>query len=157
MIVHPEATLERRVHPKGVRAEAGIPVPDLRGVRILAVDDDADALLLVRQILEATGAEVITADSGPAALDIMDRAQPDVLIADLGMPQMDGFELVRRVRKMKGTPLRDVPAAALTAYARSEDRAKALRSGFQMHLAKPIDPGELMAAVGALVRRNSPE
>ncbi len=156
MIVHPESPVERRVHPHASRGEAKIPVPNLQGVRILVVDDDTDAVTLVRQILETTGAEVLTADSAMAALHVMQRLHPNVLVADLGMPQMDGFELIGEVRKTMPPPLRDVPAAALTAYARSEDRARALRTGFQMHLSKPIDPAELMAAVAALARRNTP-
>jgi len=76
-------------------------------------------------------------------------------VADLGLPLMDGFELVQRLRASPDAALRDMPAAALTAYARSEDRAKALRSGFEMHLAKPVDPAELIAAVKALSRRRT--
>jgi CheY-like chemotaxis protein len=133
------------------------PVPNLRGTRILVVDDDSDALMLVREILETTGADVTTVDSAKAALDCVESARPDVLIADLGMPEMDGFELISQLRHARNVAVRDVPAAALTAYARSEDRAKALRTGFQMHLAKPIDPGELMAAVASLARRNRVE
>ena len=130
------------------------PVPNLRGIRILVVDDDSDALALVREILETTGAEVATVDSAKAALQEVETARPDVLIADLGMPDMDGFELISQLRHARNSAVRDVPAAALTAYARSEDRAKALRTGFQMHLAKPIDPSELMAAVASLAGRN---
>jgi CheY-like chemotaxis protein len=130
-------------------------VPQLRGVRILAVDDDRDALTLVREILEATGATVVTADSAMQALESLERSQPDVLLADLGMPQMNGFQLIDRVRRSERREIRDIPAAALTAYARSEDRTKALRSGFQIHLAKPIDPGELMAAIAALAKRST--
>lgn len=76
-------------------------------------------------------------------------------MADLGLPLMDGFELIQRLRASQDAALRDIPAAALTAYARSEDRAKALRSGFEMHLAKPVDPAELIAAVKALSRRRT--
>ena len=129
-------------------------IPNLRGIRILVVDDDSDALMLLREILETTGADVTTVDSAKAALERVETARPDVLIADLGMPNMDGFELISQLRHARNMAVRDVPAAALTAYARSEDRAKALRTGFQMHLAKPIDPGELMAAVASLARRN---
>jgi len=78
---------------------------------------------------------------------------PDVLLVDLGMPQMTGFEFIERVRQSDNPRIRAVPAAALTAYARSEDRTKALRTGFQLHLAKPVDPGELMAAMASLARR----
>jgi CheY-like chemotaxis protein len=128
-------------------------VPQLQGTRILAVDDDRDALALVREILEATGATVMTADTAHDALATLERAVPDVLLADLGMPGMTGFELIERVRGSDNPRLRAVPAAALTAYARSEDRTKALRRGFQLHLAKPVDPGELMAAMAALAAR----
>ena len=128
-------------------------MPDLQGVRILVVDDDADALTLVQEILETTGATVDTAQSGEQALDCIEKEKPDVLLADLGMPQMNGFELIDRVRRSSQRAVREMPAAALTAYARSEDRVKALRSGFQMHLTKPIDPGELMAAMASLARR----
>ncbi|MEO8069790.1 MAG: hybrid sensor histidine kinase/response regulator, partial [Acidobacteriota bacterium] len=131
-----------------------ISVPPLHGVRVLAVDDDADALALVREILEATGATVVTADSADAALEILGRIAPDVMVVDLGLPRMSGLEFIARVRRPESRPeIRDIPAAALTAYARSEDRAGALQSGFQLHLSKPVDPGDLMAAVASLAKR----
>jgi PAS domain S-box-containing protein len=147
--------LEEREHPQTPKVEHHIAVPQLHGIRILAVDDDRDALALVREILEATGAIVATADSGQHALDLLEHMTPDVLLADLGMPQMSGFDLIDRVRRSERPAIRAIPAAALTAYARSEDRTKALRSGFQLHLAKPVDPGELMAAMAALAKRAS--
>jgi PAS domain S-box-containing protein len=125
-------------------------VPDLRGVRVLAVDDDADALAMVRDILESAGATVTASQSGAEALLSLEETCPDVLVADLGMPSMDGFELVTTVRRSGNQQLRNLPAAALTAYARSEDRMRALRSGFNMHLAKPIDPVALITAVISL-------
>jgi CheY-like chemotaxis protein len=78
---------------------------------------------------------------------------PDVMIADVGMPRVSGFELIGRIRGSSNPRIRDIPAVALTAYARSEDRASALRSGFQLHLSKPIDPGELVATIAALARQ----
>ena len=152
MIVHRPLEPERRVHP---RSEAAIPpleLPLLPELSVLAVDDDADALGLVREILESAGARVRTATSAREALEEIDHQVPDVLVSDLGMPGMDGFDLIQRIRHMEGAA-RELPAAALTAYARSEDRAKALRLGFEMHLAKPIDPSELIAAVSSLARR----
>ena len=104
---------------------------------------------------KTTGAVVTTADSAQQALDLMERMTPDVLLADLGMPHMSGFELIERVRRSERAEIREMPAVAVTAYARSEDRTRALRSGFQMHLAKPVDPGELMAAAAALVNRSA--
>ena len=153
MIVHTEVDSERRVHPRaqGPRP-APLDFPTLPDILVLAVDDDPDALSLVREILESAGARVRTATSVRSALELLKGEVPDVLVSDLGMPGMDGFDLIQRIRQMEG-PVKELPAAALTAYARSEDRAKALRLGFEMHLAKPIDPSELIAAVASLARR----
>jgi CheY-like chemotaxis protein len=87
------------------------------------------------------------------ALERIGEVNPHVAIIDLGMPEIDGFELISRIRKSNNPTVRNVPAAALTAFARSEDRTKALRHGFEMHLAKPVDPGELVASVATLARR----
>ncbi len=153
MIVHTEAEVERREHPRnGTRRASAVEFPTLPDISVLVVDDDPDALGLVREILETAGARVRTATSAHDAIDAIERDTPDVLVSDLGMPGMDGYEMIQRVRRMDG-PAKDLPAAALTAYARSEDRAKALRLGFEMHLAKPIDPSELIAAVASLARR----
>ena len=124
----------------------------LQGVRVLVVDDDADALSMVRELLETAGANVTTALSADEALALIQRQPPDLLLSDIGMPSVDGFELIRRVRQL-ATAIRHVPAAALTAYAQPEDRSRALLSGFQAHLAKPIDPGELLTAVELLAQR----
>ena len=156
MIVNASAT-QSREHPLAERRNALQQLADLGGTRVLAVDDDADALRLLKDVLEAAGAEVATAVSAAEALDAIATFKPDVLVADIGMPEIDGFELIRRVRALDDTKLRDVPAAALTAFARSEDRTKALQSGFEMHLAKPVDPGELVASVATLVRRYRPK
>jgi PAS domain S-box-containing protein len=147
----PSVSIQEPVHTPTMRA-ASIVVPDLRGIRVLAVDDDPDALRLVREILEAAHADVLIAASALQALAILEDNGADVLVADLGMPQIDGFELIARVRQSPRHDINRIPAAALTAYARSEDRIKALRSGFHLHLAKPIDPGELMAAVASLAK-----
>ncbi len=144
---------EVRAHPATPEAVPTLRVPRLDGVRILVVDDDRDALALLREILEVTGAIVTTADSGQDALDKLGRGITDVLIADIGMPRMDGFELMEQVRASSEAAIRDIPAAALTAFARSEDRVRAMRSGFELHLSKPIEPTELMAAAATLARR----
>jgi len=125
----------------------------LAGLRVLVVDDDADATTLMREVLEAAGASVASAKSGAEALRVLASTTADVLVTDIGMPGMDGFEFVAELRRSPDQALRNLPAAALTAYARSEDRTRALKQGFQMHLAKPIDPAELVAAVTALGRR----
>ena len=126
----------------------------LDGIHVLAVDDDHDALTLVREILETVGARVTTAASAREALDAIGEARPGVLVADLGLPGLSGYDLIAQVRQLRDHALRQVPAAALTAYARSEDRVKVFQSGFQMHLAKPIDPIELIAAIATLAGRH---
>jgi CheY-like chemotaxis protein len=133
----------------------GSSFPHLDGIRVMVVDDDADALKLVRDILESAGADVVTVASGETALERLESDRPHVLISDLRMPQMDGFQFIRQIRQLTDQGLRRIPAAALTAYARSGDRAKSLRAGYEMHLSKPIEPAELVAAVGELSRRQS--
>jgi CheY-like chemotaxis protein len=125
----------------------------LTNAHILAVDDHEDARDLLRLILENAGARVTTASSAAEVLELLGRTNYDALIADLGMPQMDGLELIRRVRQTLPAPGNQLPAAALTAYARSEDRISAVASGFQMHLAKPVNPTELVVAIGMLIGR----
>jgi CheY-like chemotaxis protein len=153
MIVHPEPMPTRREHPRTERREALTRLGNLQGIRVLAIDDEEDALMLLRVVLETAGAEVATLGSPLPALARMAEVKPDVLVIDLGMPEMDGFELITRVRQSDDPAIRNIPAAALTAFARSEDRTRALRSGFEMHLAKPVDPGELVASVATLARR----
>ena len=152
-IVHSQQHGKVREHPRTEHSAPLSMLLDLGGVRVLSIDDDADALGLLRVVLETAGAEVVTVSSPIAALKQIERVKPDVLLVDLGMPEMDGFEVISRVRASLDPNVRDVPAAALTAFARSEDRTKSLRSGFEMHLAKPIDPGELVAAIATLARR----
>jgi CheY-like chemotaxis protein len=107
----------------------------------------------MREILEAAGATVISADSGRAALDAMAKRVPHAIVSDLGMPGMDGFELLAQLRQSPVESQRNLPAAALTAYARSEDRTRSLKSGFQIYLSKPIDPRELVTAVVVLASK----
>jgi CheY-like chemotaxis protein len=153
MIVHREPNIEGRVHPRHESGRASGSLPDLQGIHVLAVDDEPDAVRLLADILRAAGAMVTTFTSATAALDAIVTTTPDVVVADLGMPMMDGLEFIRRLRQSPSKQARETPAAALTAYARSEDRAKTLQGGFEMHLAKPIDPVELASAVKALARR----
>jgi signal transduction histidine kinase/CheY-like chemotaxis protein len=156
MIVHDTAAREPREHP---RTEKQAPLTGLRslaGIRVLAIDDEEDALGLLRVVLEAAGAEVVTTSSAVDALQRIAEIKPDVLVTDLGMPQMDGFEFITRIRSSPDGATREIPAAALTAFARSEDRTKALDAGFEMHLAKPVDPAELVSSVATLVKRRPP-
>lgn len=153
MILHPQPLETPRLHPRADRMEALTHLGDLRGIRVLAIDDEEDALEVLRAALETAGAAVTTMSSPLQALDALEDIQPEVLLVDLGMSELDGFEVIARVRRSENAAVRDVPAAALTAFARPEDRTKALQSGFEMHLAKPVDPGELVASVATLARR----
>ena len=128
-------------------------LPSLDGIRVLAVDDEVDAQLLLRKILIARGAIVETAGSVREALESMARAKPDVLISDIGMPAEDGFTMLRKVRELSAAAGGDVPAIALTAFARAEDRQRALVAGFKIHIAKPVEPAELIASVANLASR----
>lgn len=153
MIVHASPAVQPREHPLTERTVPLTGLMDLTDVHVVAIDDEPDARNLLRSVLEAAGAEVVTLSTAVGALDQLAQLQPDVLVVDLGMPEMDGFEFITRVRTSSDPGVREIPAAALTAFARSEDRTKALRSGFEMHLAKPVDPGELAASVATLFRR----
>jgi CheY-like chemotaxis protein len=124
----------------------------LDGVRVLVVDDEHDARELVRRILARSRAIIETAGSAPEALDAIARRPPDVLLSDIGMPEHDGYDLIRRVRE-RGLSGKQLPAIALTAFARPDDRRRALVAGFQTHVAKPVDPEELVAVVATLLGR----
>jgi PAS domain S-box-containing protein len=139
---HTEAVIESRDRKR-----------TLRGFRVLVVDDEFDARALVTAMLERSGAQVLAVSSTREALDSMEKWKPDVLIADIGMPIEDGYSLIRKVRALPGDRGGQTPALALTAYARTEDRIRALSEGYQMHLAKPVDRLELATIVGSLCRR----
>lgn len=126
----------------------------LTGVRVLVVDDEPDTRELLLRILVECHAEVRTAGSVVEALAELDRNQPTVLVSDIGMPQEGGYELIQKVRQLPQERGGSVPALALTAFARAEDRARALMAGYQMHLAKPVKPSELVAHVASLAGRN---
>ncbi len=130
------------------------PLADLLdGLQVLVVDDEADAREVVQRLLEDAGAQVRIAETAGEALTILDDGlAPDIILSDIGMPDQDGYDFMRRVRNMSGD-IAEVPAAALTALARVEDRKRALMAGYQTHLAKPVDPSELVAMVASLTRR----
>ena len=153
MVVSRKADGPGRQHPRVERRAPLSELASLEGVHVLAVDDEPDALSVLRAALEAAGATVTTLTAPDAVLAAAHVARPDALLLDLGMPGMDGYDVIRQVRAASDPRVSQLPAAALTAFARSEDRTKALRSGFQLHLAKPVDPGELVAAIAALVGR----
>ncbi len=127
--------------------------PQLEGLRVLVVDDEADTRELLQVILEGCGAQVRTADSAAAALVAMTEGAFDVLISDIGMPEEDGYSLIAKVRALGKEGGSRIPAAALTAYASEEHRIRALRSGFQIHVSKPVSPNELLAGVANLADR----
>ena len=157
--LRPEADLpgEERA-PRSAGADDAMPRAeflDLTGIKALVVDDEVDARALIKRLLEDRGAIVRTAGSVAEAFALLEAERPDVLVSDIGMPGEDGYALIRRVRALPTQAGGDVPAVALTAYARSEDRLKAIMAGFQMHLAKPVEAAELLAQVVSLAGRMS--
>ena len=136
------------------RMPAAAPTPQLSGLAVLVVEDEADARELIRTVLEQLGAGVSTAATAEEALAALDQRRLDVLLSDIEMPGMDGYELMRRVRERPADRGGRIPAAALTAYARPEDRAAALSAGFQLHVSKPVQPAELAAVVSSLAGRD---
>jgi signal transduction histidine kinase/ActR/RegA family two-component response regulator len=122
----------------------------LRGLRVLVVDDESDTLQLIRTLIERSGADVRTCESATEALELLKDWMPDVLMSDIGMPGEDGYALIKKVRSLSPETGGRIPAAAITAYARKEDRARALAAGFQVHLAKPISSDQLLATIAHL-------
>jgi PAS domain S-box-containing protein len=125
----------------------------LEGLRVLLVDDEADARQLLAEILSRCGAQVRAVGSAVEALEVLSAWLPDVLLSDIGMPESDGYELLERVRALPKERGGETPAAALTAYAGARDRERVLSSGYQAHIAKPVEPEELSAVVARLARR----
>ena len=130
-------------------------MPSIDGVSVLVVDDDEQSRDVVAAHLHGRHAAVLTASSAAEALEMMQSRRVDVLLADIGMPGEDGYALIEKVRRAEASQVSAIPAAALTAFARDEDRQRALKAGFQLHLAKPIDPRSLVAAVANLRRLNA--
>ncbi|HKN87136.1 MAG TPA: response regulator [Nitrospiraceae bacterium] len=124
-------------------------VPELKGVSVLIVDDELETRELLVEVLSRCGAEVRASSSAHDALEALQTWKADVLISDIGMPGEDGYELIKKVRKMDADRGGCIPAVALTAYARGEDRIRALSAGFQMHVSKPVEPVELAAVVAS--------
>ncbi|HYB99852.1 MAG TPA: ATP-binding protein [Candidatus Limnocylindrales bacterium] len=153
MPMHEEQSPSERAHPRLARGAAPIPHDvSLSNLHVMVVDDDADARELIGQLLEDHGARVTRAASAAEALDLFRRQPPDVLLSDIGMPDRDGYDLIRSLRKMEMPSGHLTPAVALTAFARSEDRTRAMLAGYQMHLSKPVEASELIATVAAVAR-----
>ena len=123
--------------------------PSLKGITVVVVEDDPDARELVRRMLQKCGATVVTAASADEGLDAVKRHRPNVIVSDIGMPGRDGYEFMRSVRALNDG-CGAAPAVALTALAGAEDRRRALLSGFQTHMAKPVEAAELVAVVASL-------
>jgi PAS domain S-box-containing protein len=151
-ILETDGVSAHRFSPTHSVAQAPAALPNLTGVHALVVDDEADARDLIQRALQEQGATVSVASSGEEALRMMETLESDALISDVGMPDMDGYQLIRRIRATEPQGRR-LPALALTAFARAEDRKRALLAGFQSHLAKPVDLAELVIVVGGLVGR----
>lgn len=132
-------------------------LPSLTGITALVVDDELDSRTLVGRLIEERGGRAFLAGSADEAIDVLSRERVNVVVSDVGMPGRDGYALIRQVRNENLLGLGRVPAIALTAYARAEDRQRALLAGYQMHLAKPIEPRELIAGIASLVNLPSAE
>ena len=150
----------RAVHHEGVRdrdieqtSQATAQSVSLAGLRAVIVDDEADARDLLRHVLEGVNISVQSARSAEEAFALVSKHSPDVLISDIGMPVEDGYSLIRRVRLLPKECGGEVPAIALTAFARGDDRRQALLSGFQMHVPKPVEATELLAVIASVTRR----
>ena len=126
---------------------------NLKDVRVLVVDDETDARALVKRLLEDSHAVVTVAESANEAMKLLPRGKFDVVVCDIGMPGEDGYSLIRRIRSLGATRGGNIPAIALTAYARVNDRVKAIAAGFQMHIAKPVEPVELITMVASAAGR----
>jgi CheY-like chemotaxis protein/anti-sigma regulatory factor (Ser/Thr protein kinase) len=132
---------------------ADSPLPSLAGVSVLAVDDNPDALQLLQLVLESAGATVATATGGTEAIAAWRAAPADVLVSDLAMPQVDGFEMIAEIRALDAARGRVTPCLAVTAQASQEHATRALRAGFHRHIAKPYDPAELIREVARALKR----
>jgi signal transduction histidine kinase/CheY-like chemotaxis protein len=141
-----EPVLASEARPEGI----------LSGVKVLLVDDADDTIDVLQQILQHSGARVMAASNAGAALALLERERPDVIVSDIGMPDVDGFELMRRIRRRSASAGGAIPAIALTAFTRQDDRAKAMQAGFNDYLAKPVEPGLLVAHIAKAVGQRGP-
>jgi NO-binding membrane sensor protein with MHYT domain/CheY-like chemotaxis protein/nitrogen-specific signal transduction histidine kinase len=142
--------------PEPVRAPEARAEGVLAGVKVLLVDDADDTLEVLQQILQHSGARIMAATSAGTALALLEREQPDVIVSDIGMPDVDGFELMRRIRRRSAGAGGAIPAIALTAFTRQDDRAKALQAGFNDYLAKPVEPSLLVTHIAQAVGQRGP-
>jgi CheY-like chemotaxis protein/anti-sigma regulatory factor (Ser/Thr protein kinase) len=152
--IQPNALISSQANSSDIETSAPVDCADnLAGLKVLVVDNEADACELLSSLLTRCGAEVTAARSAREAFRLLKQVHPDVMVSDIGMPLEDGYELMRKVRALSEENGGKVPAVALTAYARPEDRMRALRAGYQMHVSKPIELTELVAIVASLGNR----
>jgi PAS domain S-box-containing protein len=153
--VYQKKGVAERVHPTARDILPSFECPErMDGMKVLVVDDEADTRELLNIGLGQCGAEVTSVGSAQEALEAINKERPDLLVSDIGMPDEDGYELIKRVRALPARHGGKIPAIALTAYARTEDRLRALRAGYQMHVTKPVELAELVAVMASLVQRN---
>jgi CheY-like chemotaxis protein len=152
-----ERSVTPREHPTSAMKSASGPVPEysLAGLKVLVVDDEADARDLVKSVLSDVGADVATAVSADEGLALLASQRPDVIVSDIGMPECDGYQFMRTIRQLGAVAGGRTPAIALTAFARSEDRTRAMLAGYQVHVSKPIEPQELVATIKSLAGNSS--
>ena len=153
------STPTRAAHPIAVTHPTGLNLdcpPELAGLRVLVVDDEADGRELIRTILEGCGATVTTAATAVDAFELLRAAPPDLVVSDIGMKGHDGYWLIRQIRSLPADRGGRVPAVAVTAYAATRDRTRALVEGFTNHVSKPTEPQELLAVIAASVGRTTP-
>jgi CheY-like chemotaxis protein/anti-sigma regulatory factor (Ser/Thr protein kinase) len=148
-----ELNAEALAEAASLRKESQSDQPSLEGLRILVVDDEIDALDLIGVELAQHGAKIVGVGSAEEALEALEQVEFDLLICDIGMPKTDGYALIRQIRKQEEGSDRRIPAVALTAYARVQDRMQAIMSGFSTHVAKPVEANELITVVASLVGR----
>ncbi len=152
--VHQKTKRDERVHPTARDTRSSLDCPErLDGMKVLVVDDEVDTRTLLRAGLSQCGAEVTCVASAREALEVIEKERPALLVSDIGMPGEDGYELIRKVRALPAERGGRTPAIALTAYARTEDRLRALRAGYQMHVSKPVELAELVTVMASLVQR----
>jgi signal transduction histidine kinase/CheY-like chemotaxis protein len=150
----PQITRQHPARSPDLRVPEDAADTDLGGIKVLVVDDERDARMLLQRLLEDRNASVETASSAKEAITMLMQGAPDVLVSDIGMPEQDGYGLIRRIRSLPDGRS-TIPAIALTAYARTEDQVKAIDAGFQLHLTKPVEPVELIAMVRSLAQRSA--
>lgn len=156
MAIHGNLRKDEHMHPRSQPLlPGGFKTLDLSGLKVLVVDDERDARDLVRRVLADCDADVFTAANADDGILLVEKERPHVLVSDIGMPDVDGFEFLKRVRALGHERGGRIPAIALTAFARSEDRTRALHAGYLVHVSKPVEPSELIATVASIAGRTN--